>query len=156
MSPEVTRNNFQNSLDDHMSFGFHVINEKMEPINELLVPFFFVYIGLQVNLSVLTGDINLIYLIVILTLLAIAGKIAGAFIGTDPLSKRSKMIVGVGMMPRGEVGIIVASVGLSLGIIADDYYAVIIFMSIITTLIAPPILKSLFSKKKEDEEEESK
>jgi Kef-type K+ transport system membrane component KefB len=127
--------------------------EKMEPINELLVPFFFIFIGLQVNLGVLEEDPNLIYLIVILTVLAIIGKLMGASIGTDPLSKKSKMIVGIGMMPRGEVGIIVASVGLSLGIIADNYYAVIIFMSIITTLLAPPILKYLYSKKKDEEEE---
>jgi Kef-type K+ transport system membrane component KefB len=127
--------------------------EKMEPINELLVPFFFIFIGLQVNLGVLTGDPNLLYLIAILTTLAVIGKIMGAFIGTDPLTGRSKMIIGIGMMPRGEVGIIVASVGLSLGIIGENYYAVIIFMSIITTLLAPPILKSLFAKKKDEEEE---
>jgi Kef-type K+ transport system membrane component KefB len=50
------------------------------------------------------------------------------------------------MIPRGEVGIIVASVGLSLGIIQKDLYSVIIFMSIITTVLAPPILKSLHVK----------
>jgi Kef-type K+ transport system membrane component KefB len=127
--------------------------EKMEPINELLVPFFFIFIGMQVNLGVLIGDMNLVYLLVIITALAIAGKIMGAFIGTDPLTKESKMIIGVGMMPRGEVGIIVASVGLSLGIIGESYYAVIIFMSVITTLIAPPILKSLFAKKKGEEDD---
>ena len=128
--------------------------EKMEPINELLVPFFFIFIGLQVNLGVLVGNMNLVYLLVIITALAIVGKILGAFIGTEPLTKQSKMIIGVGMMPRGEVGIIVASVGLSLGIIGENYYAVIIFMSVITTLIAPPILKSLFAKKKDEDEAE--
>jgi Kef-type K+ transport system membrane component KefB len=122
--------------------------EKMEPMNDFLVPFFFVVIGMQVNLLVLQ-DMNLMILTVVLTVLAIIGKIAGSMFGTKKLGKNSQFIIGVGMMPRGEVGIIVASVGLSLTIINSDIYSVIIFMSIITTLMAPPLLKYLYGKKKD-------
>ncbi|UCH88393.1 MAG: cation:proton antiporter [Thermoplasmata archaeon] len=120
--------------------------EKMEPMNDFLLPFFFVFIGMQVNLLVLY-DFNLVILIIILTVLAVAGKLIGSAVGTRELDSRQKLIIGVGMVPRGEVGIIVASVGLSLAIITDELYSVIIFMSIITTLLAPPLLKQLFSKK---------
>ena len=61
------------------------------------------------------------------------------------LGRRSAAIVGVGMVPRGEVGIIVASVGLSEGVIKADLYGVVVAMSILTTLVAPPFLKMLFS-----------
>jgi Kef-type K+ transport system membrane component KefB len=125
--------------------------EKMEPMNEFLVPFFFVVIGMQVNLMVLQ-DMNLVILITILTILAIAGKILSSMFATEPLSKNSRLIVGVGMIPRGEVGIIVASVGISLAIINEELYSVIIFMSIITTLIAPPLLKFLYNKKQLEKE----
>lgn len=124
------------------------LEEKMEPLNEFLVPFFFVVIGMQVNLLVLQ-DFNLIVLIVVLTALAVAGKLIGSFAATRDMDPNSRYIIGVGMMPRGEVGIIVASVGLSLSIISENMYSVIIFMSIITTLMAPPLLKVLYSKKKE-------
>jgi Kef-type K+ transport system membrane component KefB len=120
--------------------------EKMEPMNEFLVPFFFVFIGMQVQLDIL-GDLNLAILTLVITVLAVVGKVFGTWVATPKLRKRTRLIIGVGMMPRGEVGIIVASVGLSLTIISQDLYSVIIFMSIITTLMAPPLLKYLFAKK---------
>jgi Kef-type K+ transport system membrane component KefB len=119
--------------------------EKMEPINDFLVPFFFVVIGMQVNLLILY-DFNLVILLIVMTALAVAGKMIGSYMATPGMEQRSRLIIGVGMMPRGEVGIIVASVGFSLSVITDDLYSVIIFMSIITTLMAPPLLKYLFSK----------
>ena len=125
----------------------YALVEKMEPINELLVPFFFIVIGMQVNLLVFT-DMNLVILIIIIVILAVLGKIMGSMFFTESLSSDSKMIVGVGMMPRGEVGIIAASVGLSLAIIGHDLYSAIVIMSIVTTLLAPPILQMLYEGKK--------
>ncbi len=61
------------------------------------------------------------------------------------MGRRSALAVGVGMMPRGEVGILVASLGLSLGVIGADLYGTVIGMSLLTTLLAPPLLKSLFA-----------
>jgi Kef-type K+ transport system membrane component KefB len=64
--------------------------------------------------------------------------------------------VGVGMVPRGEVGMIVASIGLGMGVISSDLYAIVIFMVIVTTLLTPPVLAKMISKgfvKKKEEEE---
>ena len=67
------------------------------------------------------------------------------------LDKAGFNIVGVGMMPRGEVGIIVASIGLGTGMMSSDLYAVVVLMSVATTIIAPPILSKLFRKKYHEE-----
>ena len=56
--------------------------------------------------------------------------------------------VGIGMVPRGEVGIVVAQIGLGLGVIQQSFFAVVLFMAVATTLIAPPFIKILFSDKK--------
>ena len=57
---------------------------------------------------------------------------------------RSIAIVGVGMAPRGEVGLIVASLGLSLGAIPNEIFSVVVIMSILTTLVVPPVLRVLY------------
>jgi Kef-type K+ transport system membrane component KefB len=80
-----------------------------------------------------------------ITGLAIAGKVIGCGSAAWGMGRRSATIVAVGMVPRGEVGIIVATVGLSREIITNELYGVIVAMSIITTLISPPFLKALFS-----------
>jgi Kef-type K+ transport system membrane component KefB len=77
--------------------------------------------------------------------LAIVGKLIGCGGAAWGMGRRSVAIVGVGMVPRGEVGIIVASVGLAEGVIGQELYGVVVAMSIITTLAAPPVLKALFS-----------
>jgi len=81
----------------------------------------------------------------VVTLLALAGKLIGCGGAAWGMGKRSMAIIGVGMVPRGEVGIIVASVGLSRGVIDAELYGVVVAMSILTTLVAPPLLKALFA-----------
>src|SRR5574337_167396 len=76
-------------------------------------------------------------------LLAIVTKLAGGWLGAIRLGPRSALIVGVGMIPRGEVGIVVAALGLSAGVFGDVLYAVIIAMSLLTSIIAPPFLALL-------------
>jgi len=114
--------------------------EKLEPINELLVPFFFLQIGFMVNLSSLTGEGTML-LAISLTLLAIASKWAGAWLGARPLGKGSANVVAMGMIPRGEVGIIIASIGLTAGVLTDALYATIIFMALATTILAPFLIR---------------
>jgi Kef-type K+ transport system membrane component KefB len=75
---------------------------------------------------------------------AVVGKLLGCGGAAWGMGPRSALIVGVGMVPRGEVGILVASIGLSRGIIGDDLYSVVIAMSVLTTLIVPPVLAALF------------
>jgi Kef-type K+ transport system membrane component KefB len=118
--------------------------EKFEPINEFLVPFFFIFVGIQVDLASY-NDIVLIGLG--LTAVAILTKIVGCGLGSRGLGGKSAMIVGVGMAPRGEVGLIVATIGLSMSVISSTIYAVVVFMSLATTLAAPAMLTYAFRAK---------
>ena len=113
------------------------------PIYQFLVPFFFVLTGAQVDWRIFfDGEIMGIALAV--TALALLGKLVGCGLGALGLGWRSIGIIGVGMAPRGEVGLIVASLGLSLGAIPDRIFSVVVIMSILTTLVVPPILRLLY------------
>ncbi len=128
---------------------------KFESLYDFLVPFFFVVMGTQVDLSVFT-EISLIQAALILTIFAILGKLIGCGLGGITLGLKEALVVGVGMVPRGEVGMIVASIGLRMGLISSDLYSIVIFMVIVTTLLTPPVLAKMISKgfvKKKEEEE---
>ena len=84
-------------------------------------------------------------LAVVLTLVAVVTKLIGCGAGAWTLGTRRAGQIGMGMVPRGEVGIVVAQIGLSLAVISDLLYGVVLFMAIATTLIAPPFLKMLFA-----------
>jgi Kef-type K+ transport system membrane component KefB len=84
-----------------------------------------------------------LWLLLVATVLALVTKLAGGWLGALRLGPRSALIVGVGMIPRGEVGIVVAALGLSAGVFGDLLYAVIIAMSLLTSIIAPPFLALL-------------
>ena len=120
------------------------LENQVEPVYQLLVPFFFVVTGARVDIDRLT-DPSSLGMVAAITGLAIAGKLIGCGGAAWGMGRRSVAIVGVGMVPRGEVGIIVASVGLAEGVIGQDLYGVVVAMSIITTLAAPPVLKILFA-----------
>ena len=121
------------------------LKPKIHALYEFLVPFFFVTMGMQMDLRVLArGDILLLASVV--TVLAILGKLGACGLAAFRLGGRQAIQVGMGMVPRGEVGIIVASIGLSMGTISDEIYGVVIIMVLVTTLMAPPALKVLFAK----------
>jgi len=123
--------------------------EKFEPINEFLVPFFFIFVGIQVQFASF-NDILLIGLG--LTAIAILTKIIGGGLGSRSLGSRSAMVIGVGMAPRGEVGLIVATIGLGMGVVTATIYSVVVFVSLATTIAAPAMLTYAFKarfKKKE-------
>lgn len=105
---------------------------------ELLVPFFLAHIGLRLR----TSDFSSSVIVLSLILLAAAAltKFIGCGIGALKLGRGDAVRVGVGMIPRGEVGMVVAQIGLSLGVIQEPIYAVVVFMAIGTTLLAPPLL----------------
>jgi Kef-type K+ transport system membrane component KefB len=120
------------------------LREEVSTLYEFLVPFFFVGMGMQMDITVLArGDVLLLAGVV--TLLAIVGKLVGCGLGAYELGWRPALQVGVGMVPRGEVGIIVAAIGLNMAAISDEVYSVTIIMVLVTTLLAPPFLKTLFS-----------
>ena len=81
-----------------------------------------------------------------ITLIAIAGKWVGAGVGArlGGLSARESVQLGAGMISRGEVGLIVASVGIQQGLIAADLFSVVVAMVLVTTLVTPPLLRILF------------
>jgi len=120
------------------------LEDQVDPVYQLLVPFFFVVTGARVDLGALT-DPSTLGLVAAVTGLAVAGKLIGCGGAAWGMGRRSVAIIGVGMIPRGEVGIIVASVGLTQGVVGQDLYGVVVAMSILTTLMAPPVLKALFS-----------
>lgn len=118
------------------------VGEQFEAINEFLVPFFFLYIGISVNLSAFGG---VAILALMITFVAIATKFIGCGLGAYRLGVKSAVIVGVGMAPRGEVGLIIASVGLTIGSISNDMFSIVVFMSLLTTLVAPLLLTYTFN-----------
>ncbi len=125
------------------SEGDERLHTQANGVMEFLVPFFLVNIGMQLQLSVFR-DWTLIWLALAVTLVALVTKLIGCAAGAWSLGLRRAAQVGVGMMPRGEVGIVVAQIGLSLGVIDARLYAVVLFMAVATTLIAPPMLIVLF------------
>jgi len=120
--------------------------ESFESINELMTPFFFVFVGIQVSLAAF-ADLWLLLFALGITAVAILTKYIGCGLGARSLGRRSASIIGIGMSPRGEVGIIVASIGLSVGVLTESLFSVVVFMSIATTLIAPPLLVRAFQRK---------
>ena len=128
------------------------MHRQMSGVTEFLVPFFLVNIGMQLSLSVFRSS-SVILLCVIVTLVAIVTKLLGCGLGAYNLGLRRAAQVGMGMVPRGEVGIIVAQIGLTLGVIGGELYGVVLFMAVATTLIAPPFLKMLYANEEAAREE---
>jgi len=116
------------------------LEQKFEPLNVFLVPFFFVAIGARVALG---SSSDIIPFAIILTVVAILTKLVGCSLGAATRGERTAMIVGAGMVPRGEVGIVVAMIGLSMGTIGPSTYSIIILVSIATTLYAPFLIKTV-------------
>jgi Kef-type K+ transport system membrane component KefB len=121
------------------------LQENAHPIMEFLAPFFFVLLGAQVNLRTV-GQPGLVGMIIVVCLLAIISKLIGCALGALSLGFKDALRIGVGMVPRGEVGLIVAGVGLRLHTISDGIYAVLLVMSMVTTLCAPPVLRLLLAR----------
>ncbi len=118
------------------------LQENAHPVMEFLAPFFFVLLGAQVDLRSINQP-GVVGMAVVVCVLAIAGKLLGCGLGALSLGKGDALRVGVGMVPRGEVGLIVAGVGLTLHTISDAVYAVVLVMCIVTTVVAPPVLRRL-------------
>lgn len=108
------------------------------------VPIFFVTIGLGVNLRLL--NINTIGIFLSITILAILGKIIGAGIGARLANFpwREAVQIGIGLVSRGEVGLIVAKIGFDSGFISSEMFSSVVGMVLVTTLITPPLLRKAF------------
>ena len=130
------------------------LEQKVESVTSFFISFFFVYVGMQVDIETMS-DMTVITLSLIVVVLALITKYVGcglgAKLGDRSLDMSSFNIIGVGMMPRGEVGIIIASIGYTSGVMSADLYGVVVIMSVLTTIIAPPILSVLFKRKYKEE-----
>lgn len=130
--PEPQRTRVEGVVKRHEEHG---LQELMEPVGHLLVPLFFIYTGLLVRLETLF-DWHILAVGLAITLVAFAGKLVSG-LGAGPVRK---WVVGWGMAPRGEVGLIFAVAGKALGVVPDDVFSMIIVVVILTTLLTPPIL----------------
>lgn len=121
------------------------LEAEVAPVAAFFTPFFFGFIGAQVDLGAL-GSLESMGLLAGITALAVMSKFIGAFVGAIRSGAATAALVGWGMVPRGEVGIVVAGLGLSAGAIDAEIYSVVVGMAILTTLIVPPLLPFLLRK----------
>lgn len=121
----------------------HRVHELANGVTELLVPFFLVGIGMRFDVTVFATKSTLL-LAACIILAAMLAKFSACSLAAAPLGLTDSVRVGVGMIPHGEVGIVVAQIGLSMGVMAQNVYGIIVLMSVATTLFAPPLLKLAF------------
>ncbi|MGB2825581.1 MAG: cation:proton antiporter [Thermoplasmata archaeon] len=116
------------------------LEHKFEPLNVFLVPFFFVVMGAKVDFTNIT---SVAPLAIVLTVVAILSKLGPCALGAATRGEKTALIVGAGMVPRGEVGIVVAMIGYGMGTISSETYSVIVLVSIATTLYAPFLIRTI-------------
>jgi Kef-type K+ transport system membrane component KefB len=121
------------------------LEHQVQPLLALMTPFFFVMTGSKVELAQL-ADWDTLLTLALITVIAIVSKLLGGFLGALKLGKRGALIVGVGMIPRGEVGVVIASLGLAVGVFSAHTYALIVAMSLLTSVVTPPVLAMLFKR----------
>jgi Kef-type K+ transport system membrane component KefB len=125
-----------------MSLGESVgkrVHTLVHGTTELLVPFFLVGIGLKIDISIFS-DASTVLLTVIILVAAILSKLVGCGAGAWKMGLRDATRIGFGMVPRGEVGMVVAQLGLAMGAVTDRVYGIVVFVALATTLVAPPLL----------------
>ena len=123
--------------------GEHSIEELIAPISTFLVPIFFVRMGMLVDLTTFAQG-EILFFAAVMTIVAILGKQACSLAIFDKTTNR--IAIGLGMIPRGEVGLIFAGIGAKLmleghPVVTSSTYSAVVIMVIITTLVTPPLLK---------------
>lgn len=114
------------------------ISREFNVLATIFVPIFFVSIGVDTDISTF-ADGHVLALAGALSLVAIAAKLLSALGAWGTSADR--LLVGIGMVPRGEVGLIFASIGLAIGVFNDELYAVVLIVVLVTTIVAPPMLR---------------
>ena len=129
------------------------LEEQIIPVADILVPIFFVTVGARTDLSVLNpanpANRSALVMAAFLIVIAILGKLVTGFtvFGKEQVNR---VAIGVGMIPRGEVGLVFAGVGSASGVLSESLEAAIIVMVIMTTFLAPPFLRLSFRKGEAD------
>lgn len=125
---------------------FHTIEHEVKPVASVFAPIFFVSIGASVDLRLLdptsTEARSTLEIAAVLIVVAIVGKIATGW--GAPWTSFRRLVVGVGMVPRGEVGLIFADIGRRSGVLPEQVFGAVLLMVMATTFVAPPALKALF------------
>lgn len=129
---------------------YHAVEEGVKKLTyAFLVPIFFVSIGLEANAREL--GLELLPFVLVILVVAILSKIAGSGFGAllGGFDRTQSLRTGIGMVSRGEVGLIVAAVGVTQGIISDEIFSVVVIVVLITTLVTPLMLRSVFKSEEE-------
>lgn len=114
------------------------VDHQLSPVGHVLIPVFFASIGINADLSAM-AEPAVLGLAAVLTLVAVVGKLVAAAGAAG--AKVDKLLIGIGMIPRGEVGLIFASIGLASGVLDDDLYGALLIVVLVTTLMTPPLLR---------------
>lgn len=129
------------------------IEQQMAPIISLFTPIFFVSVGLSLNLQEIHWDSVFVWgLTGALLIAAVVGKLAGAFLLREKLPQ--KLMIGLAMIPRGEVGIVFAELGRVSGICCNEVYASLILVILLTTMLPPFLMRWIYRKWPQHYEEE--
>lgn len=119
------------------------LHEMLGPVTAIFVPVFFVLMGVQVRLETF-ADVSVLGIAAALTVAAFIGKqVCGLAVRERGLDR---VMIGLGMVPRGEVGLIMAAIGKGLGVVDDALFSAVVIMVIVTTLVTPPLLKARVAK----------
>jgi Kef-type K+ transport system membrane component KefB len=119
------------------------LSRQTQSLYEWLVPYFFVVTGMLVDPTLFRSPSVLIPGLVLVAI-AILTKVVGCGLGAWGLNWKRMLAIGIGMVPRGEVGLIIASTGLAMHVIGDATYAMIILVVVLTTVVVPPFLAIVF------------
>ncbi|MFA9409315.1 MAG: cation:proton antiporter [Candidatus Dadabacteria bacterium] len=136
---------------------FKSIERNLKPVSDFFTPIFFIMVGAAVDVSVFNPFVSKNIPILLIALILFVVAVIGKFVSGFAVFKKgiSKSVVGVGMIPRGEVGLIFAQVGLTYGIFTSELFSAITVMVMLTTFVAPPLLKIMFAKSKDAAQESS-
>jgi Kef-type K+ transport system membrane component KefB len=137
------------ALAESVSHRVHLLTQG---VTELLVPFFLAGIGLALDVKVLQ-DPRVILVATLITVAAVISKLAGCGLGAWQLGFADAKRVGAGMVPRGEVGMVVAQIGATMGTISQQAYGVVVIMAVMTTVVAPVLLNWTFGDLKSEPQE---
>lgn len=125
------------------------LEQETAPVAAFFTPFFFGFVGAQIDLTVF-GTSTTVALLVGITALAVITKFAGSFLGALRTGRDRAILVGWAMVPRGEVEIIVAGLALAAGAFGPDLYLVVVGMVVITSLLVPPLMPALVRRAEPD------
>lgn len=114
------------------------IARDFQSLGAVFIPVFFMLIGMDTDVTKFF-DLKVLGIASVISALAVAGKMVSA-IGARG-TKTDKLIIGIGMVPRGEVGLIFATIGVSVGVFNDEFYAIVLLVVLVTTVLAPPLLR---------------